>query len=764
MHSRPRRCSLSSCIAVAALIGGSVAVADTPPADPGNGPVLPLLPILRCPAPASATKAHVAAKPLPRAGRGDDTIRITSDDAVISVQGDAQLKGNVQLRQGDRELSADEVDYAADRKSFTVRGHVQYSDPVLRASGGSGSYGATSGSNFVGAEFELPERPARGTAKAMSLDTNGVATLSGVSFSTCPSSTPDWRLRASSIVLDTRAGVGVGRGATIDFKGVPLLYLPWMSFPLGSERKSGFLFPNFGHGSRTGFLLSAPYYWNIAAQYDLTVDPSIFTSRGLNVSSEFRFLSAAQNGRLAVDFLPHDRLASFSSQSDPNRSRVHLDDLAQLTNGWRLHIDAENVSDKAWYEDFAQGPEGTSVPFVKRLAEVTYRDENWRLRGEIQQFQTIDTGLLATDRPYSRMPGVEAQGDWHGGQNSALAWGFDSEIVDFQRSQGVQGWRADIAPRIGLDFSKPGYFLRPTVGYRFTRYALSDTAPGSNDSPQRSLPFAMLDAGLAFERAADAGGQRRVTLEPRLLYLYTPYRDQSALPVFDTAVPDLNLVQLYRNNRYVGADRVSDANQLSVGVTSRLFSSTTGAQFLAATIGQTLYFETPRVRLPDESAVSRHSSDLIAQLSLTGFKNWNADLGLQWNPNSSRSETSLVKLQYRPDSEHGINVGYRFQRGLIQQADVSGAWPIGQRWNLFARAVYDLQENTLLDKFLGLEYKACCWRLRLVARRFVSSRTGATDTPIYLQLELNGLASVGVPADAFLESAIRGYSAPATDR
>ena len=764
MPSRPSNRYLFTSIVVAAMTLSTGADAQAIAAAVDQDAATPLLPILRCPAPSSATKIRAPARPRVKAAAVDNTIHITSDDAVLGVDSNAQLKGHVRLRQADRELSADEVDYVADNKSFNVRGHVQYSDPVLRASGRRGSYGEKSGANFVGAEFELPERPARGTAAAMSLDTNGVATLNSVSFSTCPNSDPDWRIRARSIELDTHASIGVGRGATIEFKGVPILYLPWMSFPLGTERKSGFLFPNFGHGSRTGFQLTVPYYWNIAPQYDLTLDPSIYSSRGINLSAEFRFLTVQQNGRLAVDFLPHDRLAAFSSATHPNRSRVHLDDIAELPGGWRAHIDAENVSDKAWYEDFAQGPEGTSLPFVKRLAELTYRDAHWRLRGEIQQFQTIDTALLSADRLYARMPGFEAQGDWRLGQRSQLALGFDSEIVDFQRNQGVQGWRADIAPRIGLDFSAPGYFLRPTVGYRLTRYALTDTAPGISRSPQRSLPFAMFDAGLAFERGAGDVGQRRITLESRLLYLYTPYRDQSALPQFDTAVPDLNLVQLYSTNRYLGADRVSDANQISVGVTTRLFSSTSGAQILAANVGQILYFETPRVRLPGESLVSRHSSDLIAQLSLTAFKNWNADIGLQWNPNSSQSETSLVKLQYRPDSEHVLNFGYRFQRALIEQADVSGAWPIGRRWNLFARAVYDLQEHTVLDKFLGLEYKACCWRLRLVARRFVSSRTGATDTPIYLQLELNGLASVGVPADAFLESAIRGYSAPAANR
>lgn len=720
-------------------------------------------PILRCPAPSSAVNVRPRTPQVASAAAIDKTIHLTSDDALLGVDGNATLKGNVHVTQGTRTLSADEVDYDAARSSFDVRGRVAYQDPVLRATGRSGSYGETTGASFVGAQFELPQRPARGTADTMSFDINGVATFSNVTFSTCPADDPAWRIRARSIVLDTRARNGVGRNAMVEFKGVPILYLPWMSFPLGSERKSGFLFPNIGHTSRTGYQLTVPWYWNIAPQYDLTLEPSLFGRRGLNLASELRYLLPGQRGRLAVDYLPSDSLADFGGRNNRDRSRVHLDHLADLPQGWRLHLDAENVSDSFWYEDFAQGPEGTSLAFVKRLAEVTYRDEHWRLRGEVQQFQTIDAALPRGDRPYARLPGLEARGDWKRGESGQLAWGFDSELANFQRNYGVQGWRADIAPRVGLDFSGGGYFLRPSAGFRYTRYELSDTAAGADKSLQRSLPFALVDAGLTFERAAGTRGQRRVTLEPRLLYLYTPYRDQSTLPVFDTALPDLNLVQLFSSNRYVGADRVSDANQLSAGVTTRLFSSTTGAQFLSATIGQTVYFTTPRVRLPDEAALSRQSSDLIAQVALTGYKDWNLDLGLQWNPNSAQRERSQLRLQYRPDAEHVLNFAYRFQRARLEQGEVSGAWPVASHWNLFARVVYDLSDNSALERFAGLEYKACCWRLRAVARRFVSSRTGERDTGIYLQLELNGLASVGLPADAFLESAIRGYSAPAAN-
>jgi LPS-assembly protein len=267
---------------------------------------------------------------------------------------------------------------------------------------------------------------------------------------------------------------------------------------------------------------------------------------------------------------------------------------------------------------------------------------------------------------------------------------------------------------------------------------------------------------MMFERDSGSRGQRRQTLEPRLLYLRAPFRQQDDLPLFDTGLPDLNLVELFRTNRYVGADRVSDANQVSVGVTSRLFDTKSGAQFLSATVGQTYYFKNPQVHLPDETIRNSGTSDFVAELSVTAYKDWNAEFGIQWSPEEDRSERAEAMLQFKPAPQQVINVGYRFQRDLLEQAEVSAAWPINKVWAGFARYVYSLQDNKALEQFAGVEYSACCWRMRLLGRKFVSTRTGEQDSGVYLQLELTGLASVGSAADAFVAGAIRGYERPTT--
>jgi len=694
------------------------------------------------------------ASPVPRSADElmNDPIEVSSDDARLSVDGDAVLAGNVVVTQGDRRITADSVAYDAAAGKLSVDGNVEYRDPLLTVRGSSGEYSATEGATFSGAEFLLPSRPARGTAGEMTLDTGGRISLERVTFTTCPLTDPAWQLRADRIDLDTATRNGVGRGTRVEFKGVPIFYTPWISFPLGSDRKSGFLFPGAGYSSRSGAQLSVPYYWNIAPNRDFTFEPVWFARRGVDLVGDFRYLTRRSRGSLDVSWLPDDRLF------DGDRSLARLDHRTELPRGWRFTIDAANASDTLYFEDFGQGPEGTSIAFVERSAELTYRDANWRLRGAVQDFQAIDTDVAADDRPYTMLPQLYASADFRIGQALQLRYGFDAEVVNFDRNTGVTGWRYDAAPHIGLDWQGAGYFLRPAVSWRSTGYSLEDTAPGIEDSPRRNLPTASLDAGLIFEGAAGSRGQRRITLEPRALYLYTPYRNQDDLPVFDTAVPDLNLVQLFRTNRYVGGDRVSDADQASFGITSRILDAGSGRQLLAATVGQTVYFDAPRVALPGEVIADRDTSDVIAQLAITAWQNWNADVGVQWNPDASERERMQVQLQYRPASTSVVNLGYRYQRDRVDQAEASLAWPVSDRWSLFGRYVYSMQDNETLDQFAGFEYRSCCWRFRAVGRRFVSSRTGERDTGIYLQLELSGLASVGSSAVAFLEEAIRGYS------
>jgi LPS-assembly protein len=768
-------------------VGAAPGAAGAPTATPSAAAAAPATTATVPGTTASAPGGTPAASASKGAGLGP--INISSDQATLGVDGNATLKGNVEATQGDRQIRANEIEY--DSKSGAMRsdGHIDYRDPLVHVTGASGSYSAAAGADFRDAQFDLRQRAARGSARDLSLTPDGQIHLKGVMFTTCPLHDESWHIKANNILLDTQDKIGSGRDARVDFMGVPLMYLPWLSFPLSSERKSGFLFPSIGNTSINGVQLSVPYYWNIAPNADFTFQPILYSKAGIDLGGDLRFLTENQRGELDWNYLPYDK------EYGASRSRVQLNELADLAYDWRLNVNAGYVSDREYFEDFSNGPEGASTAFLERRGTLSYRSEHWNVDVEAQQYQTIDYTLAEPDRPYARVPHLAADADYALGPHGVLRYGFYSELTNFQHVETPEavttGWRGDFMPLASLDLTGPGYFLRPAFAWRGTQYELDTLGPGQvKRSPSRTLPITSVDSGLLFERVAGSHDQRRLTLEPRLMYLEVPYRAQEQLPVFDTAVPDLiNPVELFRTNRYVGADRVSDANQVSLGLTSRLLDAQSGRQFISGTFGQIYYFEIPRVTLPGEAPITYGRSDFVAQLSLAAFEDWSADAGEQWDPQNRRSERTTVNLQYKPAPNALINLAYRYERFTTttelvpvttngsetlvpmqvqqgyDQVEFSTAFPIKRSWEVFAKEVYSLRDpqqphGQELERFIGFEYRACCWRVRLGARRYVNSHdpTAGQTTGVWLQLELAGLAGVGSASDSFLREEIRGYT------
>jgi LPS-assembly protein len=745
----------------------------------------------------------------------DHRIHIDSDDAVFDADGHAVLNGRVKVRQDARSVTSDSVTYDNKTGRVAVKGGVDFEDPKLRINSSTGRYDIDGAANFDQANFQLMERNGRGFAKDIDVLPGGQIKLADVRYTSCPVGNEDWMLQASSINLDTALQEGVGRDVLMRFKGVPIFYTPYISFPMGDERKSGLLFPSFGHSGSNGFELEIPYYFNLAPNYDLTMTPGLLSARGVELAGQFRYLTSGSHGQIETTFLPND------SQTHSDRSYLHFTDITDFKQGMRFDADIASVSDSRYFEDLAVGSDATSVTFLERRADVLYYDDAWRVRGELQNFQTIDITVPDTDRPYSRVPRIQANALWPVG-NTNFELALDSEAVNFVRAAGTTGVRFNAAPEIRWASSGPGYFFEPTVGYDFTQYALKNAASGAPSTPTRTLPYARVDAGLVFERDAGSQGQRTQTLEPRVVYSYVPYRNQDSLPIFDTGLPDLNLTELFRTNRYVGEDRIGDANQVALALTTRLFDHVSGAQYLTATIGQIRYLSIPRVGLPENAGIDGSgltlvtvpgvnplampgqalvnargqilmalpgqyvsglpiqtqattvlgqsqvfpASDLVADVAVTAYKHFSFDFDYLWNPYTQQTDKSEVSLQYRPDPTRVVNIGYRFQQNvltqqpILKQWDGSFAWPIAEHWNTVGRWVYSLQDHQTIEQVAGFEYKSCCWKIQLVQRRYVrvTNNTPGLDTSIALQLELTGLSSVGKPANTFLEREIRGYS------
>ena len=744
----------------------------------------------------------------------DHRIHIDADDAEFDADRNAVLNGRVKLRQDARTVAADSVNYNEKTGRVAVKGSVDFEDPKLRVRSDTGSYETSGAANFDKANFQLMDRNGRGFAKDIDVLPDGKVTLTQVRYTSCPVGNEDWMLQASSLNIDSKAQEGVARNVTMRFKDVPIFYTPYLSFPVGDERKSGVLFPSFGHSGSNGFDLEIPYYFNLAPNYDLTLTPGLLSSRGVQLGGQFRYLSSNSHGQIDTTFLPND------SQAHGERSYLHFTDITDFKRGMRFDADIANVSDHNYFEDFAVGSDQTSVTFLERRADVLYYDDVWRIRGELQNFQTIDITVPPDERPYSRVPRIQANALWPI-LNSQLEFALDSEAVNFVRATGATGARLNIAPELRWSTRGLGYFFEPAIGYDFTQYELRDAAVGASSTPTRALPYARVDAGLVFERDAGSQGQRTQTLEPRVVYSYVPYRNQDALPIFDTGLPDLNLTELFRTNRYVGEDRIGDANQVAVALTTRLFDHVSGAQYLSATLGQIRYFNIPRVGLPADVALAGQTlvtipgvnplalpgealvnsrgqilqtlpgqyvsglpfqtrilaapgqvveafpaSDLVAEVAVTAYKHFSLNFDYLYNPYTSQTDKSEVSVQYRPDPTRVVNLGYRFQQSALTQApilkqwDGSFAWPIADHWNTVGRWVYSLQDHQTIEQVAGFEYKSCCWKVQVVQRRYVrvTNGTPGLDTSIALQLELTGLSSVGKAANTFLEREIRGYS------
>ena len=675
-------------------------------------------------------------------------------EAEVSATPKASMTGGVLLRQGDKLAGADSARYEPNSRSLLLDGSVRYEDAGTQVESDSAEFSYGFGRiRFDGAKFSLAEGDAHGAADAIEVNQQGRLELDGVSYTTCPPESNDWVIEAKSIDLDTRSGVGTARGMKLRFQGVPIIYSPYLSFPIGDARKSGMLSPKFGSTRRSGSEILVPFYWNIAPNYDATITPRLLTDRGSQLQTQFRYLTDTMTGSAFVEYLPSDNMFNDS------RTMMQLQHRSLFVNGWRNRIEFQEVSDNQYFEDLGGSLSVSSITHLNRSINFDFHTDTLSFFGQVQDYQTLDDAIEADDEPYQRLPQLLLSGDWPD-KWLGIRFGFDSELVNFDRDVGVTGWRLNLAPEVELPISGRGWFITPAVAFDYTRYELDNTLPGEPTTLSRNLPIGSLDLGMILERVMKhSNGDRIQTLEPRLLYVHVPHRDQSDLPIFDTITPDLNLVQLYRKNRFLGVDRIADTDQLSFGLTSRILDVASGKELITATIGQTRYLSASGISLPDQPVITGDTSDYIAEVRFMLFDKLNFDLGHQWGEKDRGTTQSQARLQYRPANNKILNLSYRFRRDSLEQGDMSWSWPVSSRWNFVGRYNYSFRDDKALEQFFGLEYESCCWGLRLVSRRHISTRDGTRDSSIGLQLVLKGMSSIGNAADKMLERGILGYSA-----
>jgi LPS-assembly protein len=695
----------------------------------------------------------------PASPAGDTRIRLFADEAEVDRTGMSVFRGNATLSRDGRSLTADELRFHELRGYAEAEGHVVYDDGELRMESQRGHlYLESQEGAFDGALYSYRPMHARGEAGEVQRLGPEQVRLMGASYTTCDPGQEDWILRARRVDLDQASGEGRARGVFLRFKRVPLFYTPYISFPIDDRRKSGFLYPSFGNSDNSGLDLSIPYYWNIAPHRDATLTPRLLGDRGLLLGGEFRYLNPRSHGELNLEYLD-DR------DYGEERGSVSLRHQGQPFERTSLDIHVNSVSDPDYLTDLGNSLEVASTTHLENRADMRYRGRGWDLLTRFQGYQTVDPTIPSEHRPYQRLPQVLLHAGLPGapGIPGGLEGELRAEWVAFERNDTLTGQRIDLMPALRLPLRRAYGFLTPGVKYRYTSYQLSSTAPGQDSNPDRGLPIFSLDSGLFFDRHTRSG--RLHTLEPRLYYLYVPYRDQNALPLFDTGRMDFSFDQLFRDTRFSGADRVGDANQLTLALTSRLIDPASGEERLRGSLGQILYFDDREVTLePGEPAATQGSSSLVAEVALRMAREWSYRAAVQWDPHREQTELGTAQLQYRGAGRRIANLGYRFREDPLrpdrdlEHVDLSGVWPVSARWDVVGRYNYSLRDRRDVEVLAGVEYESCCWRARLVGRRYLTAgEEREYNNAIYFQLILKGLAGLGTGLEDLLGESIRGF-------
>lgn len=675
-------------------------------------------------------------------------LEIDAGSFAVAADGATELL-DIGIRYHGGSITADRAVYENDEASINVVGRVEFANDDFVVSADDAALDRDAEQiSFSAASFDLPKRPARGAAETIVINNANLLSLRNLSFTTCPEDDVDWQLLARELELDSEAGFGTARGVRLKFKRVPILYAPYFTFPIDDQRKSGFLTPQLAQRERTGLDITLPYYFNLAPNYDLMLEPRYMSKRGVQLTSDFRYLMPRSAGQLGVEYLPND------DQFAATRSYVNLQHETSFGSSWQLVVGIEEVSDPAYFEDMGASLSITSQTHLNRFVDLGYFGPRWALQTRLQNFQTIDDLIADVDRPYERVPQVLFEGEW--GENIV---GFQSqgELVKFDRDIGTTGWRFDSTQELSLRFARSGMYVTPAVAIRNTNYGLDEDGSGIDRTLSRNVTISSLDSGLSFERSAGRTDAWIQTLEPRVLFVHIPYVDQSALPVFDTILPDFNLVQLFRKYQFVGPDRVADTDHFSFGLTTRLIDSATGRERFSATLGQTRYQDQRLVSLPNSPVDPAMRSDYVAEVGVNLSSRWNLDVGYQWNGETEDTVRAETRFEYRPQDDRLFGLGYRLREGLLEQGDLSMVWPVGESWRVIGQYSYSLLEKEPLERFFGLEYEACCWRLRVIGRRYIIRSTGETDSTVSLQLELKGFSQSVASPEELLDRGILGY-------
>ncbi len=738
-------------------------------------------------------------------------LTLDADHGAFSLEGNSTLSGHVHLIEGNRELYANKaIIHRSSHKQKKIdhiqaKGNVKLLEPGLRITGSTAEMHLEEQMQIIEhAQYRLYSRHARGQAERVTVKDKQKMILNKATYTTCNPQQNAWVLQATRITLDQETGRGQAYHSRLYLKDVPVFYAPFIDFPIDDRRQTGFLYPLIGTNNQSGVEFGVPIYLNLAPNYDAKITPRLFSKRGLELQGEFRYLFLTAQGTLESAFLPNDRAyRKFQTNKklfhpkmlnrDPrltalntnnNRSALRWHHQGSFSKNWGTTIHYHAVHDDNYFTDFGSTLGIANTTHLLQQVTLNYQETYWTAQALLQQHQTLHAfSAPIVDNLYKRMPSLAFQNNYD--LANGLQWKLQGEFTQFQHKKNTltgddftTGSRFHVRPSLMLPIIKPGAYFKPRLQLNIISYSLTPSAADKRqqkpNSPTQVIPMLDIDSGLFFERSLSLQNTAYVqTLEPRLYYLRVPYRNQTQLPNFDSSNPGFSFNQLYWDNRFTGLDRLGDANQLTMGLTTRFFPEKTGVEKLNLGLGQIFYFEKQRViscsgtdhaclirELPHPE---RHHSSLVGTARYLLTDHWTASAMIEWDPNQKQTDQRSVSIRYQPNENTAFNLGYQFLRrnpvkvdpstGTLErlnQVDTAAIYSLNERWQLLGRWHYDLHKHRSNDLTLGLEQQSCCTAVRLLVSRFMRpfddtqpSNARQYTNAIYIQFVLKGLGGVG---------------------
>ena len=707
----------------------------------------------------------------------DSDLEVNADNSEVT-ETELTFVGNVRVQQGYRRVSANQVTIDRAGERAVASGDVTFREPGVVITGDSVIYDSVSEVAEVNAaQYLLHNRQLSGTAATLSRDASGEIEVADGAMTYCAPDDPTWILEADRLDIDPNSGDGQAWGATLRVADVPIFYLPWIRFPVDSRRKSGLLFPDIGSDSRGGVDITQPIYFNLAPHYDALYQPRYIQERGLLHQAKGRWLDETTGyWELTGGWISNDEKYEGETQTDGQRWLLAAQHAGQHGDAWRTTVKYTRVSDAEYVRDLENHRlSAQRQTALQQLGRVEWLGESWQVRLDVEQFQSLAQDIR---NDYKKLPQMTArwrgQASWLGVEPLFLAQlsHFDTDAAR------VTGQRLYTEAGLTLPKRWQAGFLTSTLKYRSVSYELDDFPLLDDTSPSAGSLMASVDGGLIFDRQTQLGGAGMTqTLEPRAYFLYSQFEDQTGHPDFDSAELTFTYNQLYRDTRFSGNDRIDDANQLSLGVTTRFIENETGETKLEASVGQIFYFRDREVRLnrfdPD---LDETVSAIAAEATWYPSSQWRLRSSLLYDPNENTFDAAYAQANYQPGNGAIFNLGYTLRepppslidRPVTEQATVSAYYPVNDTWSLFGAYEYSLEASEVVESMVGFEYDDCCWRVRLLYMRYIDTLVGdipdftdpnlPRENSFQLQVMLKGMGGFGGRVDELLSDMIRGFT------